>query len=121
MAEKPTYIELERKIKKLESEALKYLCREREFDADRKLVDYGHLRRTISLMKINDELNREINETKSADKEEREIEKRLFLEEEKSSIGAIVNSISGMSERERAEVGIRKCRKQIEELIKQTR
>ena len=219
MAEKPTYSELERKIKKLEKEALEYLRREREFNADRKLVDYGHLKRTISLMKINDELNKEIKEIKSADKEELEqishklrgriqelnclydissfrkgndfsldgllqemvdfippacqhpeitcariildgyefktknfldtnwkqsfsikihskpigfleiyrlkkkpeLEERLFLEEEKSLIGAIVKSISGIAERERAEVEIRKCRKQIEELIRQTR
>jgi hypothetical protein len=72
MAEKPTYSELERKIKKLEKEALEYLRREREFNADRKLVDYGHLKRTINLMKINDELNRKIKEIKSADKEELE-------------------------------------------------
>jgi hypothetical protein len=218
MAEKPTYSELERKIKKLEKEALEYLRREREFNADRKLVDYGHLKRTISLMKINDELNREIKEIKSADKEELEqishklrgrikelnclydissfregndfsldgllqemvdfippacqqseitcariifddyefttknfldtnwkksfsitvhnkqigflevcrlekkpeLEKGLFLEEEKSLIGAIVESISRIVEREWAEVEIRKCRKKIEELISQT-
>ena len=72
MAEKPTYSELERKIKKLEKEALEYLRREREFNADRKLIDYGHLKRTISLMKINDELNKEIKEIKSADKKELE-------------------------------------------------
>jgi len=218
MAEKLTYSELEHKIKKLEKEALEYLRREREFNADRKLVDYGHLKRTISLMKINDELNREIKEIKSADKKELEqishklrerikelnylydissfrestdfsldsllqemvdfippacqhpeitcariildgyefktknfldtnwkqsfsitvhnkqigslevcrlerkpeLEKGLFLEEEKSLIGAIVESISRIVEREWAETEIRKCRKKIEELIKQT-
>ena len=218
MAEKLTYSELERKINKLEKEALEYLRREREFNADRKLVDYGHLKRTISLMKINDELNREIKEIKSADKEELEqishkirgrikelnclydissfresndfsldgllqemvdfippacqhpentcariifdnyefttknfldtnwkqsfsitvhnkqigflevyrlekepeLEKGLFLEEEKSLIGAIVESISRIVEREWAEAEIRKCREKIEELIKQT-
>jgi hypothetical protein len=218
MAEKPTYSELERKIKKLEKEALEYLRREREFNADRKLIDYGHLKRTISLMKINDELNREIKKIKGADKEELEqishklrgrikelnclydissfrkgndfsldsllqemvdflppacqhpeitcariifddyefttknfldtnwkqsfsitvhnkqigslevcrlekkpeLEKGLFLEEEKSLIGAIVESISRIVEREWAETEIRKCRKKIEALIKQT-
>jgi len=44
-----------------------------------------------------------------------------FLEEEKSLIGAIVKIISRIVERERAEVEIRKRRKQIEDLIKQTR
>jgi hypothetical protein len=218
MAEKPTYSELERKIKKLEKEALEYLRREREFNADRKLIDYGHLKRTISLMKINDELNREIKKIKGADKEELEqishklrgrikelnclydissfregndfsldgllqemvdfippacqhpeitcarimldgyefktnnfldtnwkqsfsitvynkqigilevcrlekkpeLEKGLFLEEEKSLIGAIVESISRIVEREWAEAEIRKCREKIEKLIKQT-
>jgi hypothetical protein len=215
MAEKLTYSELEHKIKKLEKEALEYLHKEREFNADRKLVDYGHLKRTISLMKINDELNKEIKEIKSADKKEfeqishklrerikelnclydissfrestdfsldsllqemvdfippacqhpeitcariildgyefktknfldtksfsitvhnkqigilevcrlekkPELEKGLFLEEEKSLIGAIVESISRIIEREWAEAEIRKCRKKIEEFIKQT-
>ena len=64
MAEKPTYNELERKIKRIEIEALEFLHRERELNADRKLVDYSHLKRTISLMKINEELNREIEEFK---------------------------------------------------------
>jgi len=70
MADKPTYNELERKIKKLEREALEYMRKEREFNKERKLVDYGHLKRTISLMKVNAELNREINELKSAETEE---------------------------------------------------
>ena len=215
MAEKLTYSELAHKIKKLEKEALEYLRREREFNADRKLVDYGHLKRTISLMKINDELNREIKEIKSADKEELEqishklrgrikelnclyeissfregndfsldgllqemvdfippacqhpeitcariildgyefktnnfldtnwkqsfsitvhnkqvgilevcrlakkpeLEKGPFLEEEKSLINAIVESISRIVEREWAEAEIRKCRNKIEQLI----
>ncbi len=218
MAEKLTYSELEHKIKKLEKEALEYLRREREFNADRKLVDYGHLKRTISLMKINDELNKEIKEIKSADKKELEqishklrgrikelnclydissfresndfsldglfqemvdfippacqhpeitcariildgyefttknfldtnwkqsfsitvhnkqigslevcrlekkpeLEKGLFFEEERSLIGAIVESISRIVEREWAETEIRKCRKKIEKLIIQT-
>ena len=143
MAEKPTYSELERKIKKLEKEALEYLRREREFNADRKLVDYGHLKRTISLMKINDELNKEIKEIKSADKKELgQISHKLrgrikelnclydissfrkgndfSLDSLLQEIGAIVESISRIVEREWAETEIRKCRKKIEELIKQT-
>jgi hypothetical protein len=72
MAEKPTYNELEHKIKKLETEARQYIRKEREFNEDRKLVDCVHIKRTISLMKINEELNREIKEMKSGDKEELE-------------------------------------------------
>ena len=44
----------------------------------------------------------------------------LFLEEEQSLIGAIVESISRIVEREWAEAEIRKCRGKIEKLIKQT-
>ena len=44
MVENPTYSELERKIKKLEKEAIEYLRKEREFNKERKLFDYGHLR-----------------------------------------------------------------------------
>ena len=68
MAEKPTYNELELKIDKLEQQALEYMRREREFNAKRKLADYGHLKRTISLMRINEELNREMKAIQSADK-----------------------------------------------------
>jgi hypothetical protein len=218
MVENPTYSELERKIKKLEKEASEYLRKEREFNKERKLIDYGHMKRTISLMRINAELNRDVKEIKSDDKKnlERisrklrgrikelnclydissfrkgndfsldsllqemvdflppacqhpeitcariifddyefttknfldtnwkqsfsitvhnkqigslevcrlekkpELEKGLFLEEEKSLIGAIVESISRIVEREWAETEIRKCRKKIEALIKQT-
>jgi len=216
MAETPTYSELERKIKILEKEAIEYLRKEREFTKDRKLIDYGHMKRTISLMRINEELNREIKKIKSADKENLEkisrklrgrvkelnclydissfrenndfsldgilqemvdfippacqypentcariifegyefttknfkdtswkqsfnitihnkpigvlevchLEKKtdpgkeLLLEEEKSLIGAIAESIARLVEREWAEAEIRKCRKKIEELIK---
>ena len=48
-----------------------------------------------------------------------ELEKGLFLEEEKSLIGAIAESIARIVEREWAEAEIRKCRSKIEELIKQ--
>ena len=216
MVAKPTYSALERKIKKLEKEALEYMRKEKKINEERRLADYGHMRRTISLMKINDELNQEIKEIKRADKKrlvqisdklsgrikelkclydissfrenndfsldgllqemvdfippacqhpeitcariimddyefttknflgtnwkqtfniavnnERigrlevcrlekkpEIEKGLFLDEEKRLIGAIAESISRIVEREWAEVEIRKCRKKIEHLIK---
>jgi hypothetical protein len=70
MTEKPTYDELERKINILEKEALEYMRKEKEFNEERRLADYGHMKRTISLMKINEELNREIKQVKRIDKEE---------------------------------------------------
>jgi hypothetical protein len=72
MTEKPTYKELERRIKQLESEVLEYVRKEKEFNEERKLLNYSHLRRTISLMKINEELKREIKEGTHADEEELE-------------------------------------------------
>jgi hypothetical protein len=70
MTEKPTYKELARKINQLEREVLEYVRKEEEFNREQKLVEYGHMKRTISLMKINEELNREIKNLKRADKEE---------------------------------------------------
>ena len=67
---KPTYKELEHKIKQLEKEILEYVRKEKEFTKEQKLIEYGHVKRTISLMKINEELNREIKGLKRADKEE---------------------------------------------------
>ena len=72
MAEKPTYEELEVKIRTLEKEALAHMHREKEYNAERKFGEYGHIKRTVSLMKINEELNREIQEIKNAGKEELE-------------------------------------------------
>jgi len=72
MTAKPSYSELEHKIKKLEKEALEYVRKEKEFTAGRKLVDYGHMKRTISLLKINEELGREIKEIKNCEKQELE-------------------------------------------------
>jgi hypothetical protein len=70
MTGKPSYEELEQRIRQLEREVLEYVRKEKEFNRERKLVEYSHMKRTISLMKINEELNRELNELKSADKEE---------------------------------------------------
>ena len=67
---KPTYKELERKIKQLEREILEYVRKKKVFTKKQKLVEYRHVKRTISLMKINEELNREIKGLKRADKEE---------------------------------------------------
>jgi hypothetical protein len=70
MIEKPTYKELERKINQLEREILEYVRKEKEFTKEQKLVEYGHVKRTMSLMKINEELNKEIKGLKHADKKE---------------------------------------------------
>jgi len=72
MTEKPTYTELERRIKQLEREVLEYVRKEKEFNEERKLLEYSHVRRTISMMKINEELKREIKERTCADGEELE-------------------------------------------------
>lgn len=70
MAGKPTYNELEREIKQLEKEVLEYVRKAKELNKDRKATEYSHIRRTISLMHINEELNREIKELKRSDTEE---------------------------------------------------
>ena len=72
VTEKSTYKELEQRIKQLEREVLEYVRREKKFNEERKLLEYSHIRRTISLMKINEELNREIKECTRADEEELE-------------------------------------------------
>jgi len=70
MTAKPSYEELERSIKQLEKEVLEYVRKEKEFNEVRKLLEYSHIKRTISLMKINEELEREIKEHTCADDEE---------------------------------------------------
>jgi len=70
MTGKPTYNELEREIKQLEKEVLEYVRKAKELNKDRKASEYSHIRRTISLMHINEELNREIKELKRSDTEE---------------------------------------------------
>ena len=70
MIEKPTYKELERRIKQLEREVLEYVRKEKEFNEVRKFLEYSHVRRTISLMKINEELKRESTKHKRSDTEE---------------------------------------------------
>ena len=61
MGEKPTYKELKRKTEQLEKEVLEYVRKEQEFNRERKSIEYNHVKRTISLMKINKELTREIH------------------------------------------------------------
>ena len=70
MSGKASYEELEQRIRQLERQVLEYMRKEKKFNMERKSVEYSHMKRTISLMKINEELNKEINELKSADKEE---------------------------------------------------
>ena len=68
MTEKPTYKELEQRIKQLESDVLEYIRKEKEFNEQLKLMEYSHLRRTISLMKINEGPKRKIK-TKARNEE----------------------------------------------------
>jgi hypothetical protein len=215
MAEEQTHKAMESKIEQLEREVLAYLRKEKDFNKKQQLVEYLHMKRTISLMKIIAELNREIKALKRAAKAELrlvsgnlqerlkelhslydisslkaaanfsldhilqavvdfippamqypeiacariqfdhyslktqnfvdtvwklsqdiavnnekigvlevcylekrpELEKTLFLEETKSLIAAIAESIAQIIEREWAEIEIRKCRTKIETLI----
>ena len=52
--------ELERSIKQLEKEVLEYVRKEKKFNEEFKMREYSHIKRTISLMKINEELEKEI-------------------------------------------------------------
>jgi hypothetical protein len=70
MTEKPTYKELERRINQLEREVLEYVRKEKEFNEERKFLEYSHVRRTMSLMKINEELKRESKKLNRSDAEE---------------------------------------------------
>ena len=60
MTGKLSYDELERSIKQLEKEVLEYVRKEKKFNEEFKLCEYSHIKRTISLMKINEELEKEI-------------------------------------------------------------
>ena len=60
MTEKPAYKAQEQRIKQLEKEVLEYMRKEKEFNEQFILLEYSHLRRTLSLMKIIAELKREI-------------------------------------------------------------
>ena len=70
MAGKSTYNELERKNRHLEKEVLEYIRKAKELSKKRKVTERSHIRRTKSLMHINEELNREIKEFKRSDAEE---------------------------------------------------
>ena len=82
MTGKPSYKELERSIKQLEREVLEYVRKEKEFNKELKLLEYSHIKRTISLLKINEELKRENKNRARADKGElgyvsNKLEKRI--------------------------------------------
>lgn len=70
MAEEPTRKAMESQIKQLEREVMEYVRKEKDFAKQQKLVEYGHMKRTISLIKIIAELNREIKALKRAAKAE---------------------------------------------------
>ena len=70
MAGKPTYNELEQKNRQLEEEILEYIRKAKELDRKRKVTERSHIRRTISLMHIIEELDREIKELKRSHAEE---------------------------------------------------
>jgi hypothetical protein len=70
MAGKPTYNELERKIRQLGKEILEYVLKAKELNKKRRVTEYSHVRRTMSLLHINEELNKEIEELKRSDTEE---------------------------------------------------
>ena len=70
MAGKSTYNELERKNRHLEKEVLEYIRKAKELSKKQKVTERSHIRRTKSLMHINEELNREIKEFKRSDAKE---------------------------------------------------
>ena len=70
MAGKPTYNELAKKNSQLEKEVLEYICKAKELNKKRKATERSHIRRTISLMHIIEELDREIKELKRTGAEE---------------------------------------------------
>jgi hypothetical protein len=67
---KPTYKELEQRIQQLEKEVLDYIAKASELNRKRKVTEYSHLRRAISLIHINEELHKEIEAINESDTEE---------------------------------------------------
>jgi hypothetical protein len=92
MVNKSTYEELEHKTEKLEMEVLNHVHKEIEFSKKQKFIDNSHLRRAISLLKINEELNSEILDLKRAGKEELEVASNKVRERIKE-----LNCIYGIS------------------------
>jgi tRNA nucleotidyltransferase/poly(A) polymerase len=77
MTEKPTYEDLRHRIKQLESDVLEYISREKEFNEQLKLLESSHLRRTLSLMKINEELKKELKSCAQTDEKLEQVSHRL--------------------------------------------
>jgi len=78
MTEKPTYQELERSIKQLEMEVFECVRKKKEYIEERELLRCSQLRRTISLIKINEELEKEIKRLAYADaKDPEQVSHRL--------------------------------------------
>ena len=77
MTEKPAYKAQEQRIKQLEIEVLEYMRKEQALNRQLKLLECSHLRRTLSLMKINEELKREIKKHARADEQLEQVTRRL--------------------------------------------
>jgi len=70
MPGKSTYNELGRKNRQLEKEVLEYIRKAKELSKKRKVAERSHIRRTMSLMHINEELRRENKKLKRSETEE---------------------------------------------------
>jgi hypothetical protein len=77
MTEKPAYKAQELRIKQLENEVLEYIRKEKEFNERLKLLEYSHLRCTLSLIKINEELKRETKSHARTDEKLEQVTLRL--------------------------------------------
>ena len=77
MTQKPEHKEQEQRIKHLESEVLEYIRKEKELNEQLKLLEFSHLRRTLGLMKINEELKREIKKHARAHEKLEQVTHRL--------------------------------------------
>jgi len=72
MEDKTTYKKLTNKIGILESEIVEHECKEKALEVHKERSENGHTRRTISLMKIIEELQEEIKSLRKADHDELE-------------------------------------------------
>lgn len=77
MTDEPEYKTQEQRIKYLESEVLEYIRKEKELNEQLKLLEYSHLRRTLSLMRINEELQRELKKHARAHEKFEQVTHRL--------------------------------------------
>ena len=77
MTDKPAYKAQEQRIKQLENEVLDYMRKEKALNEQLKLLEHSHLRRTLSLMKINEALKREIKNQARTDEKLEQVTRRL--------------------------------------------